>query len=80
MLAASRSRLVFGGWTCLNSRTRCIVCKQPKKIPAKMQKGVNRLDFERDPFCSTECCERYFGTVVVSASAGSVGPPKMKVA
>jgi hypothetical protein len=37
--------------------TTCAVCGKPKKIPATMQKGVSRLDFERDPYCSRTCAE-----------------------
>jgi hypothetical protein len=47
---------------------RCVVCGKPKKIPEQMQKGVTRADFDRDEFCSTECCRAYYdGAATVSA-------------
>jgi endogenous inhibitor of DNA gyrase (YacG/DUF329 family) len=42
-------------------RTTCAHCGQPKTIPAKMQKGVSRLDFERDPYCSRTCAQADLG-------------------
>jgi endogenous inhibitor of DNA gyrase (YacG/DUF329 family) len=45
----------------LKTTTTCAHCGKPKKIPPKLQKGVTRLDFERDPYCSRTCAQADLG-------------------
>lgn len=51
-------------------------CGKPRKMP-KAQKGIDPLAYERDPFCSTECCRRYHGAALPERDATKQGRPRV---
>lgn len=36
-------------------------CKTKRRLPPKPQSGVARVHYERDPYCSRDCCEADHG-------------------
>jgi hypothetical protein len=50
---------------------KCRECRGPRKpVPAHLQKGVPASVYEREPFCSTECAKRYYGTPIHAEGTG----------
>jgi hypothetical protein len=40
----------------------CFVCGKERKLPSPMQKGVPVLAYLSDPFCSSTCARKHYGT------------------
>lgn len=47
---------------------RCKVCKKPRVI--NMQKGVPVEEYLSDPFCSSACARKFYGTELPKAVSG----------
>lgn len=46
----------------------CIVCLKPRKLPTT--RYIDRAVYEAEPFCSSKCARRYFGTELPPAAPG----------
>ena len=41
----------------MSASAKCAYCGHRKKKPKRLQKGMTMVIFERDPYCSRDCCE-----------------------
>ena len=46
----------------------CAVCRKERKLPSPLQKGVPVMAYLLDPFCSSTCARRHYGTELRSTA------------
>jgi hypothetical protein len=52
---------------------RCVSCQKVRHRPKALNSPTALAEWERDPFCSTDCAKRYFGTQVAKDGCGQAG-------
>jgi hypothetical protein len=50
----------------------CVVCRKKRVFAKNKLKGVDPKIYERDAFCSTDCCKVWHGVTTSGISTGKV--------